>query len=167
MSGLPATRLGRERKRLASFVIAIGLGTFFLPIVILNPPLLNRAQWSPFHIASGVNAGTLPVPKGHVDEALVEIALLYVLMILALVAVFFRNASKPLTAISTVGFIVSVMAKFWRLGFLYTFGWGYWEPGRMKIGLAWWILPWIMPVLLALCFAEKLDVDQPASEETS
>jgi len=152
---MPAKPLGRERKRLAFFVIAIGLGTFFLPMVILNPPLLDRAQWSPFHIASAVNAGALPVPKGHFDEALLEIALLYLLMILALVAVFFRNASKPLTAISTVGFIVSVMAKFWRLGFLYTFGWYYWEPSRMKIGLAWRILPWIMPILLALCLASK------------
>ena len=41
---MPAKPLGRERKRLAFFVIAIGLGTFFLPMVILNPPLLDRAQ---------------------------------------------------------------------------------------------------------------------------
>src|SRR5215469_16946145 len=76
---MPAKPLGRERKRLAFFVIAIGLGTFFLPMVILNPPLLNGAQWSPYRIASAVNAGALPVPKEHFDEALLEIALLYLL----------------------------------------------------------------------------------------
>jgi hypothetical protein len=61
-------------------VIAVGLGTFFRADGDLNPPLLNRAQWSPFQIAPVVFAGPLPVPKGHFDEAMLEIALLYVLI---------------------------------------------------------------------------------------
>ncbi len=160
---LPETPLGTERKRLALVVILVGLATFLLPMVILNPPLQGRAQWWPLHIAEAVYVGELPVRGGHFDEVLVEMALIYVLLVVSLGALLLRSP-KPLTIISTVGLAVSVTGKFWRHGLLYTFGWDYWQPGRMKIGVAWWILPWVMPALLSLCFAKSLDVEGPERE---
>ncbi len=38
-----------------------------------------------------------------------------------------------------------------------TFGWEYFGPGHMRRGPAWWILPWVMPAVLAICFAKNLD----------
>jgi hypothetical protein len=156
--------LGGPRKRFAFALIIVGLMTFFLPIVTLDPPLLNRAHWSPFHILSAVYAGALPVARGHFDEVLVEIALLYVLMILALGAVYLLASPKPLTVISFLGFVVSSAARFWHLGFLFMFD--YWAPNQVKIGLTGWILPWVMPALLALCFANSLDIDDDITEAT-
>ena len=160
MSRVPSKPFGGEPKRLALFVVAVGLCTFLLPLVILNPPFMNRSQWTPFDIASAVCTGQLPVAKGHFDEVLIEVALIYGLMPFALIAVLWSRAPRILTLISTVGSIAASTGKFWRHGFLDIFGWDYWEPGRMKIGLAWWILPWIMPVLLALCFAQSLDLNK-------
>jgi hypothetical protein len=43
--------LGPQRKRLALGVVLIGLCTAGLPMVILDPPFLNRSQWTPLNIA--------------------------------------------------------------------------------------------------------------------
>jgi hypothetical protein len=149
--------LGEERKRFALLVIAIGLCTSGLPMVTLNPPLLNRTEWSAFDIASNVCQRHLPVPKGHFDEGLIEIALIYLLMPVALVAIYLPGPPKALKVISGIGFVLSSLAKFWDFSFLETFGWDYWGPGHLRAGLAWWILPWIMPALLAICFAKNVD----------
>jgi hypothetical protein len=56
--------LGNARKRYAIFVIAVGLSTFFLPMVI-HSPVLGRTQWRPLDIAHSVFQGSLPVAKGQ------------------------------------------------------------------------------------------------------
>jgi len=149
--------LGEGRKRLALLVIAIGLCTSGLPLIILDPPVQNRTGWSALDIASNVYQGNLPVAKGHFDEGLIEIALIYLLMPVALMAIYLPGPPKALKAISGIGFVLSSLAKFWRFGFLETFGWEYWGPGHLRSGPAWWILPWIMPALLAICFAKNID----------
>ena len=159
---LPAKPLGGPRKRFALAVIALGIVTFVLPIVNVDPPVLNRAQWSPVQILSAVYVGVLPVANGHFDEVLLEAALLYLLMIAALGAVYLPRSPKPLTVISLLGFIVSSSARFWHLGFMFLFD--SWEPGGVRIGLAGWILPWVMPALFALCLAKSLDVDDDITE---
>jgi hypothetical protein len=159
---LPAKPLGAPRKRFALAVIVLGICTSVLPIVNVSPSVLNRTQWSPYSILSAVVAGELPVAKGHFDEVLADIALLYVLLPLALMAVFLPKSPKPLTLITFVGFVVSSAARFWHLGFMFLFD--NWEPGGVKIGLAGWILPWIMPALFALCFAKSLDVEDDLTE---
>ncbi len=78
----------KTRRQLAVVVIAIGLSTFFLPMVILDSPIMNRTEWSAWDIASNVCRHTLPVSSGHFDEGLLEIALLYILMVLALAALY-------------------------------------------------------------------------------
>jgi hypothetical protein len=84
----PMQPLGEKRKRLALLVIAIGIYTFFVPMVVLDPPLLNRTEWSALNISSNVYERTLPVRGGHFDEGLIDIALIYVLMAVAVVAVY-------------------------------------------------------------------------------
>jgi hypothetical protein len=159
---LPAKPLGAPRKRFSLAVIVLGICTFVLPIVNVSPSVLNRTQWSAFYILSAVYAAELPVAKGHFDQVLADIALLYALMPFALGAVFLPKSPKPLTVISFVGFVVSSAARFWHLGFMFLFD--NWEPGGVKIGLAGWILPWIMPALFALCFAKSLDVEDDLTD---
>jgi hypothetical protein len=159
----PLTKpLGKNRKRLALLVIAIGICTLFASIVVVDPPILNRSKWSALDIASNIYNGTLPVPGGNFDEGLLEIALIYVLMILALGTLWIPGPPKTLLAISTVGFILSSLAKFWDSAFHRMFGYyGHMQQWHMSRGPAWWILPWIMPALVAICFAKTLDEPDP------
>lgn len=150
--------LGKNRKRLALLVIAIGIYTFFASMVVVEPLILNRTEWSALDIALNVYDGRLPVPGGSFDEGLLEIALIYMLMILALTALFVPGPPRALLVISTIGFVISSLAKFWDSTFLRTFGYyGHTHQWHMSRGLAWWTLPWIMPLLVAICFAETLD----------
>jgi hypothetical protein len=114
------------------------------------------------HIALNVYGGRLPAPGGSFDDGLLQIALLYMLMILALAALYVPGPPRALLAISTIGFVISSLAKFWNSTFHWTFGYyGRMQQWHMSRGLAWWILPWIMPALLAICFAETLDEPNP------
>ena len=93
-------------------VIAIGIYTFFATMVVVEPPILNVAKWSALDITLTVYDGRLPVPEGSLDEGLLEIALIYVLMILALAALCVAGPPKALLLISTIGFAASSLAKF-------------------------------------------------------
>src|SRR5215475_10742139 len=93
----PTKPLGEQRKRMAIALIAVGLCTLYLPMVTFNALVMNKTQWSFVDIASAVYAGALPVPRGHFDEALVEIALIYLLMRLALPAVYLTGPPNVLT----------------------------------------------------------------------
>jgi len=161
--GLAPTRtrtiqpLGPQRKRLALGVVLIGLCTAGLPMVILDPPLLNKSQWTPLNIALKVYQRELPVSRGSLDDSVIEMAFIYLLMLLALMALSIPGPPKLLKGISGFGFVLSTLVKFWHHSFLNMFGWQYFGPGHLRPGPAWWILPWVMPALLAICFAKNLD----------
>lgn len=157
LGNTPMKALGEERKLLALLVIAIGVCTFFLPMVSLKPPLLNRTEWSALNIVSHVYERKLPVPGGRLDEGLIEIGLTYLLLPFALIATYLPGPPRALKVISGIGFVCGSLARFWEHTFMNTFGWEYFAPGHMTHGPAWWILPWIMPALLAICFAKRLD----------
>ncbi len=145
---------------MAVSAIAIGLLTFFAPIVILDPPVMNRREWSPWHLASAVFERKLPVPGGLFDPGLVEIALIYLLMAVALALVFRPGPPKALAAVSAVGVVLSLLGKFWDLAFLWAFGWyHHMQTQHLRMGVTYWVLPWIMPALLVLCFAKELDAE--------
>jgi hypothetical protein len=134
-------------------------------MVILDPPLLGRTEWSPLHIAQNVYERKLPVSGGLFDDQLIGIALIYLLMPLALLALYRPGPPKALVAISTAGFIPSFLGKWWHHAFMYTFGWEYFGAGHMRRGPAWWILPWIMPALLTISFARNFDQGEPENAD--
>src|SRR5216683_6375172 len=128
----PLKPLEQTRKQFSLLVIAIGMSTFFVPLVTLNPAVMNRTQLSALDIAVNIYHRRLPVPKGSFDESLLEIALIYVLLPFALMALCLSGPPKALKVISGVGSILGSLAKFWRFGFLNTFGWEYWGPGHLR-----------------------------------
>ena len=154
--------LGKNRKRLALLMIAIGIYTFFAPMVVVDPPILNRTEWSALDIVLNVYDGRLPVPGGSFDDGLLQIALIYVLMILAVAVLYVPGSRRALLAISAIGFAISSLAKFWNSTFHRTFGYyGHMQEWHMSRGVAWWILPWVMPALVAICFSKTLDGPDP------
>jgi hypothetical protein len=86
----------------AFLVTLFGLCTFFEPLARTNPTVLGRTQWSSFNIMSPVYAGELPLSSVAFD-----IAVSYLLMLLAVVAVCLPHARKALLTISVIGIICS------------------------------------------------------------
>jgi hypothetical protein len=151
------TSLSPNSKRFALFVIALGAYTFLLPMVIVNPPVLNRTEWSPLDIAWNIYERKLPVRRGTLDwgsGGLLDMALIYLLMPLSAAAIYLPGPPKVLRALCAVGSIVSFEANWWRSTYLWLFGYfghmQYWHMGR---GLTWWVLPLVMPVLLFISFS--------------
>lgn len=134
---------------------AVGLYTFFLPMVVLDQPLLSRTEWSPCEIATNIYLKNLPVSSGRLDVDVIGIGLIYLLILLSLVAIWFQARPAMLFVITGLGFALSSLGKFWEHGFLYTFGWEYF--GRLHRGITWWLLPFVMPALVAICLARSLD----------
>ncbi len=142
--------------------VVLGVCTFFLPMIILDSPVLNRTEWSALNIASKVYEGKLPVPEGSFDGELIEMAVVYLLMPFALLAVYRPGPPKALLVISYMG----IAWVGWRLRRL---TWGIdidaFGPRHMRAGLAWWVLLSIMPALLAICFATNLDTQSGVQEK--
>ena len=150
--------LGERRRRFALLVIAMGIYTFFVPLIIVDPPVLNRTEWSALNIASTIYERKLPVPGGRFDVGLLQIALVYVLMLPALITLYLPGPPRALMVISTIGFAFSSFARFWSGTFYRTFGYyGHMQQWHMRGGRAWWIVPWIMPALVAICLTERSD----------
>ncbi len=154
----PKKPLGQLRRRLCAFLILLGACTFFLPIIILDSPVLERTAWSPFNIVSKLFEGELPALGGGFDLDLISIALIYWLMPFAFMAVYRSGPPKALLAIGWIGVALAVTLRRgpWEVS---TFG-----HSHMRAGLAWWVLVCVMPALLALCFATSLDREQALKE---
>lgn len=132
---IPQEPLGRRRKRLCLSVIAFGLCTFFLPMVILHPAVMGRTEWSPWDIAQNIYVRKLPVSGGMFDDGLLQIATIYVLMLFALVALYIPGPPHSLRVIGGIGFALSVVAKFWNTTLLWTFGYfGHMSQWLCKLG---------------------------------
>jgi len=152
---------GKNRRRLAFLVCALGVYTFFLPMVILNPPLLGRTEWSPLNMAVNIYLGNFPVRRGRFDETLIEIGVIYLLILFSLIVMWLPGRPEILFSTSSFGVVLSFLGKFWEHGFLLTFGWEYF--GRLHRGITWWLLPFVMPALVAICLSRGLDKpDAPA-----
>ena len=93
-------------KRLAFLVIAIGLATFFVPLVSTDPPVSRTAHWSAFKIVQEMYRGNLPPPPcERCDEPVIRaflalpfsVTLAYSVLILALVSLCFPGLPRALS----------------------------------------------------------------------
>src|SRR6266478_1405077 len=155
----PKKPLGELRKRFCLLLISLGACTFFLPMLILDSPVLNRTEWSALAIVSKLFEGKLRVQGGSFDLKLIAIAVIYLLMTFALMAVYRPGPPKALFVISCMGVALYGALRHGTWG-MDTFG-----PSRMRAGLAWWVLMSIMPALLAICFAMNLDTPSSVQEK--
>jgi hypothetical protein len=96
----------------ALLVIALGLATFFLPLVTVDPPVLNTTHWSPFDIVRQMYEGNLPAPVcERCGEPWVRalaslpapVTAIYLLMLAALLPLLSPYATNTLAAISIFG----------------------------------------------------------------
>ena len=59
--------LGRNTKIVAVGVIAVAVSTFFSSMIVLEPQLFGRTEWSPHQISLGIWKRQLPVSSGHFE----------------------------------------------------------------------------------------------------
>ena len=101
--------LGIISRPAVAFLLAIGLWTFFLPIVTTDTPVRGRSEWSPLDLVVARADQWRPVPPLlHVHFVLFEIAFLYALMFLAILILVLPRPQVPLKVISVIGSATSV-----------------------------------------------------------
>jgi hypothetical protein len=140
-------------------VIAFGVYTFFMPMLILTTPVLGRAEWSPFHMALEVYHGRLPANRHWIELTAVEDAFVYVLMVTAQALSLLPWGQNALYHVSIVGLIVSALATRNATRHLAEFVTG--SPDvRATFGPAMYMLPLTMLALFLLARGARV-ADRP------
>jgi len=103
VTGVDELRFGLTRKLLALIVIALGILTFFLPLVSVNPPVMSQTDWSAFDIVSFVSQGDLVRSSSDLQLFPVEIAIVYSLLLIAFYVVSIARSQRRLLHIGVVG----------------------------------------------------------------
>jgi hypothetical protein len=125
----------------ALLVIVVGLLTFFLPLVSIDPPVLDKTHWSAFDIVQAMYQGHLHAPAGcaRCGEPAVRaimalpllVTVIYGLLVVALLPLSIPYALNTVATISGLGVIgclfLSGHATAW--GFEETF-YGHWSGTR-------------------------------------
>ncbi len=140
------------RRVVAILVIAFGLYSFFLPMLVLKKPVLGRTEWTPFAMAEEVHNGRLPVDKHWIELPAVEDAISYVLLLLALLAVIIPGGASAFRAIALLGFCLSAVATrraVSHYSYFLTGSYDTYYRGGASWGPALYLLP-ISMVLLAI-----------------
>lgn len=109
--------LGSRRRALALIVVGGGVLTFFAPLVSTHPPVVQTTHWSPFNIVRQIYLGNLPQPIcQRCGEPMVrsllalplDVTAVYVLMIVALVVLCFREGTAALARTALIGICFSL-----------------------------------------------------------
>ncbi|MGE5307036.1 MAG: hypothetical protein ACM3TN_27335 [Alphaproteobacteria bacterium] len=103
-----AKYLGRARKSLVFLVLVIGLATFFGTLVVIDPAVMGKSRWSALQITLGIRDGIFPPSKSGVGIVLIDLALAYLLLSVALIGFCFSRSQKLLKAIGLIGCLLSI-----------------------------------------------------------
>ncbi|MGE5220456.1 MAG: hypothetical protein ACM3SP_25915 [Chloroflexota bacterium] len=154
--------LGHRRKALVLLTLGIGLATSFGTLVVIDPAVMGRSQWSALDMAKGIWDGTFPPLAGAgLGITLIDLALVYLLMLYSLVVFCFSDSRKLLKIIGLIGCLLS----------LETLGRGEQSFKRMFFGLvpvhgnatidygaAMYLVPLIMSALVLISTVDSLDI---------
>ena len=109
-----AERQSAISKPFIALLMAVGLMTFFVPIVTTDAPVHGRSDWAPLDFLLARADRWLPAPGPlHVHEVLYGIAAVYAFMLLALALLPFPSPQKPLLLVATLGTALSVAFLRW------------------------------------------------------
>ena len=161
--------LGMRRKTLA-FVVALGILSFFWPLITIDPPVLERTQWSAWNVAWQIYQGNLPnrslsdtcercdrqwvlalfyVPKSPTA--------VYLLMVLALVLLCVSRSAWPLGLIGTMGAILTWASWKWDSTAFEELFYGGLFAGHVRLGQFMFLLLLVMVALVVISRTEDLD----------
>ena len=141
-TGTPAQwrPFGLHPRASALLVTTLGLLTFFLPLITVDPPVMDTTHWSAFDIVRQMYRGNLHAPaceRCGVPLVRAFVALpapvtaIYLTMVVALVPLSVPYAMNTVAAISGLGGIASLYL--WRRGTAWAFEdtfYGHWSDLR-------------------------------------
>jgi hypothetical protein len=157
----PVEPLGRQRKSLAFLALGLGLATFFGTLVVVNPAVMSRSQWSAVDMVSGIWDGTFPPPKGGgFGIVLIDLALAYLLILVALITFCFSRSQKLLKVVGLIGCLLSIEAlgrgdRSFKVTF---FGVATAQGNTINYGAAMYMLPLAMAALVLISVLDSLDL---------
>ena len=105
-------------------IVSAGILTFFVPLITTSPAVLGKGRWSVFDLAWHVGQGELPPSHWsiHIVRLPLDPALIYLLLMCVLVAVFLPQVHKRLAWIAVLGiFLTLEMWQFDDVDFERTF----------------------------------------------
>ena len=148
--------LNSAGKRSSFVILASGLCTFFMPIFSAATSGVERTGWSPWRIASHVNAQNVRPSDILFNMTLSGLAIVYALMVCGLVAIHLSRPRKALVSIAIIGSIVGYDPVYWGhhdfTGALFR-SMGVTGTVRYEPGI--YILSAIMPLLLYVSLKEN------------
>jgi hypothetical protein len=109
--------MGRRKRSFAFLIVVGGILTFFLPLVTTDPPVMGRTRWSAWNLACQLQAGNLPPVRHYSERNEFSLSIplmataIYLLLMVALVALCFSCSPELLTWIAVLGWFTS---WFWR-----------------------------------------------------
>ena len=99
------THSAKKNRAAAMVVIAIGLLSFFEPLITTKPPVMGRAQWSLLDIVRQLQHGGLHTSAGNLVLPSISFGLSYLLMLFGFFNLCFFPAQKVLVWVGGIGAI--------------------------------------------------------------
>ena len=167
--------LGPRRKILAAGVLILGLLSFFLPLIKVDVPVLDKTRWSPFDLAVRVYEGDLPPRVTGRTLATTSIPIMipavYLLQLAALVSLATSPSPVILKNIAVIGVCTSWLWRGDRLSFeeLFYGTFSYHNLSlvrRVGFGQHTVLLLGVMGALWFIAANDDLDAEQPNSTST-
>ena len=165
--------LGRRRRSILLIIIAVGILTFFAPLITTDPPVLGRTQWSVFELSLHVYQRELPPSRQWaIDPVMLppDPVVLYSLLLCLLAILRFPGLHRHLAAIAVIGiFVNGEMWKFQGVDFERTFyGHASYDPNlslSRHVGFGQLVLALLAVFGSVLFVAVHEDLDQESSQE--
>lgn len=177
-------RRNHVSKPVVALIMAIGLLTFFTPIVTTDVPVHGRSDWAPVDLLVERADRWLPAPGPfHVHDILYVIGALYALMLVAMVLLALPSPRPPLSVVATVGSALGVGTLRWgHQGFSwllygrFNYAWISSTHDRFVTAVIGWegfrfdaafpVLTMVMPALLVAVRTPRRAPDEAPAEPT-
>jgi hypothetical protein len=166
---------GARRRALALLVIAVGMLTFFVPLVTTDPPVVGTSRWSAFAIVMRMYEGKLPEPIcERCGEPLIRsllalpitVSVNYALMVVALVALSFPESPGFLRKVTLVGGLFDLIGVNYsgtKWGFENTF-YGRIYTYSVHVHYRWLTDPLLLVMVTLFFISVKKDLDRPPEQ---
>ncbi|HUJ94261.1 MAG TPA: hypothetical protein VLW84_03275 [Terriglobales bacterium] len=112
--GFDEIRFSPRRKLFAAVVLGAGFLTFFLPLIGIDHPVLNRTQWSMFDVISNVYHGTLFPSRTELGSIPIALPIIYLIMLCSFLVICFFRSQNALRFATIAGILLAVRSWYWE-----------------------------------------------------
>jgi len=173
-------RLGPRSRQLALLLTTVGLITIVVPLITSVPPVMGRADWSPWEMFMGVTGNTLPAAVILTQQGMREVRWLilfdtavfgalfdYVVLAAVLISALGRGSRKVVGGAGAFGILATLVEMHRQCADfqLAIFGGMPGSVGGQHVSAMTWciVMLAVMALLLAVAVFKEFDGDLPAN----